>query len=204
MIDDEVSRPRVRFLLGGARSGKSRLAVRLARGDEHVLFLATARPADAEMEARVERHKEGRPESWTTVEAPVHLPEAIREAVAPHHTVILDCLTLWVANLLAEANLAGSGDRTGDMREEGEEEILRRTDDLLSAIAAHGFRWIVVSNEVGTGLHPDTPLGRRYRDLLGLVNQRVASAADRASLIVAGQVLELRSPGGGDASNPSG
>lgn len=183
MTDDEASEPRVRFLLGGARSGKSRLAVRLARGDGDVLFLATARPEDDEMAARVERHRQERPDDWRTVEAPLRLPETIREAVEPRDTVVLDCLTLWVSNLMAEG--------------EPEERVLARSDDLVAAIAARGRRWIVVSNEVGSGLHPDTRLGRRYRDLLGLVNQRVAAAADRAHLVVAGRLLDLEPPAPG-------
>lgn len=196
--------PRMLFLVGGARSGKSRLAVRLADGDPDVLFLATARPADEEMEIRVERHREERPEAWTTAEVPLGLPEMIRERVEPRHTVVLDCLTLWVSNLMAEeAGGADGGD--GEDRAEREEHILARADDLAAAMAQHGRRWIVVSNEVGTGLHPRTRLGRRYRDLLGQVNQRIAAAADRALLVVAGRVLELEAPPAApaDGSAPS-
>lgn len=188
MASSDVADPCVLFLVGGARSGKSRLAVELARGRSPVLFVATARRSDDEMRARIARHREERPGTWGTLEAPVELPESIRRHVEPAHTVILDCLTLWVANLLT-----GIGPDEGD--DDVEARVLDRAEELVSAIAETGRRWIVISNEVGAGLHPDTPLGRRYRDLLGLVNQRMAVAADRALLVVAGQTLELEEPG---------
>ncbi|MDX1577009.1 MAG: bifunctional adenosylcobinamide kinase/adenosylcobinamide-phosphate guanylyltransferase [Gemmatimonadota bacterium] len=176
--------PRVRFLVGGARSGKSRLAVEMARSATEVLFVATARGSDEDMRRRIARHREERPAEWRTLEAPVRLPEAIRRDVTPRQTVILDCLTFWVSNLMAER-----GTETESVLEE---RVLERADALVEAIGDHGRRWIVVSNEVGTGLHPETPVGRRYRDLLGQVNQRIADAADRSLLVVAGQVLPLR------------
>lgn len=190
MSDRTGEADRVVFLVGGARSGKSRLAVAMAESDPEVLFLATARPADEEMRERVARHRRERPDHWETVEEPLALASTIRRRVGDGQTVILDCLTLWVSNLLAELPDSSTSDEGVDP----EEAVLARTEGLLSAMGENGHRWIVVSNEVGTGLHPDTSLGRTYRDLLGLVNQRVASAADRAYFLVAGQALELSEP----------
>lgn len=185
-MGEEGAVPRVRFLVGGARSGKSRLAVEMARSDDEVLFLATARGSDEDMRRRIARHRDERPDGWRTLEVPVRLREAIGREVTPRQTVILDCLTLWVSNLMTG--------RDGAERFDAEGRVLKRADALADAIAVYGRRWIVVSNEVGTGLHPDTALGRRYRDLLGLVNQRIADAADQAYLVVAGQLLPLRRP----------
>lgn len=193
---DTLGEGRLTFLLGGARSGKSRMAVDMARAADNVVFLATARPSDPEMARRVERHRAERPDDWRTVEAPLQLPRTIRASVREDDTVILDCLTLWVSNVFVEYE--GSGEEAGPGGgDAGEDDILSRTDELISAIRSCGRRWIVVSNEVGTGLHPDTALGRRYRDLLGLVNQRVSRSADRAFLVVAGRPLALdRAPTG--------
>lgn len=186
---------RLTFLVGGARSGKSRWAVELAAGAGDVVFLATANPSDDEMARRVERHRAERPDHWTTVEAPLDLPGTIRAEVPSDATVILDCLTLWVSNLLGARGETAAGSE-GEHERSAEEHVLDRTGELLSAIGERGRRWVVVSNEVGTGLHPNTALGRRYRDLLGLVNQRVSREADRAYLVVAGRTLALGSAPG--------
>ena len=167
------------FLLGGARSGKSALAVRLAsEWGGPVVFVATAeRRDDPEMDARIESHRAERPPEWETVEAPLELG-AIVASAAPDACVVLDCLTLWVSNALE----AGWSDP------ETEAAAL----ELARAAAAREAPTVVVSNEVGLGVVPDTPLGRRYRDVLGRVNAVVAAEADRALLVVAGRALELR------------
>lgn len=172
-------------LLGGARSGKSAKAEQLAiaRGGP-VLFVATATAGDEEMARRIAVHRAARPGDWHTLEAPQGVAAAVGAAgdVAP--TVVLDCLTLLVSNLLLVYET------------EGEEEVGRRVDAeidaLLAAIDAGTATWIVVSNEVGMGLVPPYPLGRQYRDLLGRVNARVAARADRAYLLVAGLALDLK------------
>lgn len=186
---------RLTFLVGGARSGKSRMAVEMASGAGEVVFLATASPSDEEMARRVERHRAERPAHWTTVEAPLDVARTIREEIPPDATVVLDCLTLWVSNLLASRAENPGGTDRGKGRDD-EEYVLSRADELLDAMEDRGRRWVVVSNEVGAGLHPDTALGRRYRDLLGLVNQRVSREADRAYLVVAGRALRLERPPG--------
>jgi adenosyl cobinamide kinase/adenosyl cobinamide phosphate guanylyltransferase len=162
------------FLLGGARSGKSALALELAsRSGGPVTFIATATAGDEEMAARIAAHREERPGEWVTVEEPVRLAEAL---AAADGTVVVDCLTLWVANLL-EAQIAGIEEQAAD----------------AAAIAA-GKRTIAVSNEVGLGVVPATPLGRHYRDVLGRVNAAWADAAEATLLVVAGRALPLASP----------
>jgi adenosylcobyric acid synthase len=159
------------FLLGGARSGKSALALSLA-GGAPVTFVATGTAGDEEMAERIERHRAERPVSWSTVEEPVALREAIEAAEG---TVVVDCLSFWVANLV-EAGWA-------DAAVEAEAEAAARV--------AAGLRTIAVSNEVGLGVVPATPLGRRYRDVLGRVNASWAEAAEDAYLVVAGRALRL-------------
>jgi adenosylcobinamide kinase / adenosylcobinamide-phosphate guanylyltransferase len=165
------------FLVGGARSGKSSLAVRLAtESGRAVVFVATSEPRDDEMAARIESHRAERPPEWSTVEAPLDLAGAL--AAAPQEAcVVLDCLTLWTSNALE----AGWSD----------EAVTEAAEAVAGLAAARGAPTVVVSNEVGLGVVPDTPLGRRYRDVHGRVNTIFAGAAERACLVVAGRALEL-------------
>ena len=165
------------LLLGGARSGKSALAVRTAEEwGGPVSFIATGTAGDEEMAARIERHRAERPADWTTLEEPVELVEAIRGAV-PDALVVVDCLSLWVANLF-EAGW--------------EDEAVEVAARAAAALAAdRDAPTVVVTNEVGLGLVPATPLGRRYRDVLGRVNAVFAGKADEAVLLVAGRKLRL-------------
>ena len=168
------------FLLGGARSGKSTLAVRL--GEHHggaVHFIATAEPFDDDLRERIERHRAERPPTWSTAEVPVELPAAIADAPADA-LVIVDCLTVWLANLLAHV-----------IDPQRRAQYGHDTVAALRERAAHTSPVVVVSNEVGMGIHPDTPMGREYRDELGRVNQLVAAAADTSLLVVAGRALRL-------------
>jgi adenosylcobinamide kinase / adenosylcobinamide-phosphate guanylyltransferase len=165
------------LLLGGARSGKSALAVELARQSDHeVVFVATAEAGDDEMRARIARHQGERPEHWKTVEAPIDLSRAL-ELAGPDRCLVLDCLTLWVANLL-------------DARQ-SEPAIERLANDVAVRAEARPGLTIAVTNEVGLGVVPATPLGRHYRDLLGRVNARWAELADQALFVVAGRALPL-------------
>jgi adenosylcobinamide kinase / adenosylcobinamide-phosphate guanylyltransferase len=166
------------FLLGGARSGKSALAVRMAsewRGP--VVFVATAEARDdTEMSARIARHRRERPRAWTTVEEPLDLTGAL--AQAPEGAcLVVDCLTLWAANALE----AGWDD----------EAIERTAVEAAALAAARTALTVVASNEVGMGIVPDAPLGRTFRDVLGRVNAVFAGEAERAFLVVAGRPLEL-------------
>jgi adenosylcobinamide kinase / adenosylcobinamide-phosphate guanylyltransferase len=162
------------LLLGGARSGKSSLAVRLA-GDR-ATFVATATAGDEEMEERIERHRAERPAEWTTVEEPMELGSALA-AVPDEEPVVVDCLTIWLSNLAAASW--------------EEAAIEREAEAVARQAAARVGLTVVVSNEVGLGIVPATPLGRRYRDLLGTVNRVFAAEADRAFFVVAGRGLEL-------------
>jgi len=166
------------LILGGARSGKSAMAVRLAAGQgAPVVFLATAEAGDEEMAERIARHRRERPGGWRTIEEPLHLTEAI-QAIGDDDCLVIDCLTLWTATAL---------DRLGA------EEAEARAAAAARAASARAGLTVAVTNEVGLGLVPDNPLGRTYRDLLGRVNAAWAAAADRAFLLVAGRALVLDS-----------
>jgi adenosyl cobinamide kinase/adenosyl cobinamide phosphate guanylyltransferase len=166
---------RLTFLLGGARSGKSLLATKLAldRGGP-VTVIATAEPRDDEMAERIRLHRKERPVSWSTIEEPVALGDALRRVPA-NDTVLLDCLSLWVANLL-----------------ERDEDVDAHNTRVLALVQARAAPTIAVSNEVGLGVVPATELGRLYRDVLGRVNADWAAAAEEAAFVVAGRMLPLR------------
>ncbi len=164
------------LLLGGARSGKSTLALRRAAAvGTPVVFVATAEALDPEMEARIARHRAERDPSWTTIEAPLDPRRAL--AGAARACVVIDCLSFWVANLL----------RSGF----GEDEILGRAAAAAALASDREGPTIAVSNEVGMGVVPEYELGRRYRDLLGRVNAAWAERAEEALLVVAGRTLTL-------------
>ena len=167
----------ITLLVGGARSGKSARALRLALDWEgQVVFVATAEGRDPEMADRIARHQLERPASWRTVEAPLELVRAF-DSIPARAFVILDCLTLWVANALE----AGWTD----------EDVERAAAAVATIAAAREQPTVVVTNEVGLGLVPQTQLGRTYRDLLGRVNAVFAAEAEQAYLMVAGRTLEL-------------
>ena len=168
-------------LLGGARSGKSALAVRLARqGPTHGTFvIATAEPRDEEMRARLARHREERPAGWSVVEEPLALADAL-SGIDEEACVIVDCLTVWVANLLE------------DGRDDGHIEVVANRAAAIAA--ARPGSTIAVTNEVGSGIVPANPGTRRYRDTLGRVNACWAGRAERAMLVVAGLGVALHQP----------
>lgn len=169
------------LVLGGVRSGKSRQALRLAaampRGTRGA-FLATAQARDGDMEARIARHRAERPSEWATVEEPYELVAACERLAGRVDVVVLDCLTLWVANLL--------------LRGDDEGKIMAAADGLADFLAARRLSLIVVSNEVGAGVHPSTEVGLRFRDSLGGVNQRIAAVADRVTYMVAGLPMMIK------------
>ncbi len=175
------------FILGGARSGKSRFAQQLAgRLGRRVTFVATAEAGDEEMRLRIEEHRRARPEHWRTVEMPLRAAEAVRTALSDSDVVVLDCLSLLVSNLLLDA-----GEDPAAAAEAVEAEI----GALVEACAAGAARTIIVSNEVGMGVVPAYPLGRVYRDLLGWANARVAKAAAEVYWMVAGLPVEIKASG---------
>jgi adenosylcobinamide kinase/adenosylcobinamide-phosphate guanylyltransferase len=177
MIDDSAAYPaRSVLILGGARSGKSRFAQILAeRSDKTPVLIVTATAQDDEMRARIDRHRAERGAAWRTVEEPTALAAALLRHARPERVVLVDCLTLWLSNLL----LSG-GDGAG------------ATDDLTAVIAALRGPAIFVSNEVGSGIVPENALARAFRDAQGRLNQAIAAACDVLIVVTAGvpQVLK--------------
>jgi len=168
------------LLLGGARSGKSRLAVRLAAAwGGKVVVVATGEARDEEMAERIRRHRAERPPEWATVEEPLDLEGGLA-GVPEEACALVDCLTLWVSNLL-ERSLS-------------DVEIEDRARKAAAMAASRAAETLAVTNEVGSGVVPVSALARRYADLLGRVNAIWAEAADRALLVVAGRVLPLDTP----------
>jgi adenosyl cobinamide kinase/adenosyl cobinamide phosphate guanylyltransferase len=165
------------LLLGGARSGKSALAVQLASsGSSPATVVATGEALDDEMAERIALHRAERPASWATVEEPLDISKVL-DATTADGTVVIDCLTLWVANLLG-AGLP-------------EAEVMDRANSVAVLAADRAGQVIVVTNEVGSGIVPADALSRRYRDLLGRVNSVFAEHAREAFLVVAGRVVPL-------------
>ncbi len=168
---------RIIFVLGGAKSGKSSFALRKAESlPGRKAYIATAEPLDEEMKQRIEKHKTQRGRDWHTIEEPVHLPRAIKETGNGYAAAVIDCLTLWLTNLLLGT-------------EDPEKEIV----SFLSALEARDYPPLfVVSNEVGMGIVPDNALSRRFRDLAGHLNQQMASIADEVYLVTAGIPLRIK------------
>ncbi len=166
---------RLALVLGGARSGKSRHAEALVQAlPPPWTYIATAEAFDAEMAERIAEHRARRPEGWVTRDAPLALPRAVAEA-APGAPLLVDCLTLWLSNLML-----------------GERPVEPAVAALAAALAARRAPTVVVSNEVGFGIVPETPLGRRFRDAQGRLNQRIAAEASQVELVVAGLPLRLK------------
>ncbi len=172
---------RFTLVTGGARSGKSAFALKLAqqKGGGNALFIATAEALDDEMQTRIAAHRAARPSTWATIETPEHIARALRSAPAAP-AVLLDCATLWTSNvLLAHGPTAAA-------------EMNRQLDELLEWYRAGDSELIVVSNEVGMGLVPSNEMGRTFRDLLGSVNCRLAATADDVYLLIAGLAMEVK------------
>jgi len=174
------------LILGGARSGKSAHAQKLAfeRGGNDVLFVATAQALDDEMAARIETHRRKRPAAWRTLEAPRRIGKAISQ-VQPAAVVLVDCLTLLISNVVLALPESASAP-------EAEAAALAEVEDMIAAYQSGTASWIVISNEVGMGVVPAYPLGRVYRDALGRANQRLATEADEVLLMVAGIPMRVK------------
>ena len=169
----------ITLILGGARSGKSRLAQKLASRYPSVVFVATATAVDEEMRRKIERHKADRPSKWVTVEEPVSVDAVVREWTPRAGVMLVDCLTLYTANLLSAAH-------------NNAEDALARAQSLLEALRKAEAPVVLVSNDVGSGIVPAYPTGRAFRDLLGEINQQVAAIADNVAFMVAGLPLMLK------------
>lgn len=179
ILGPDAALPWTTLVLGGARSGKSRLGERLVRdhaGPTTPVYLATAEAFDSEMQLRIEQHKADRGHDWITVEAPRDLPDQLE--ACGEQPVLVDCLTLWLSNLML-ADIAPDAEIA----------------NLIDVLAERTAPTVLVSNEVGLGLVPETPLGRHFRDWQGLANQRVALCADCVLFVAAGLPLVMKRPG---------
>jgi adenosylcobinamide kinase/adenosylcobinamide-phosphate guanylyltransferase len=216
--DDRSVRGRLILVTGGARSGKStyaeRLAARLAEPcDGRVTYVATSETHDGEMAQRVSAHQASRPRTWTTVECPVEVPTAVRAAAkgagdevtaGASPVVLLDCITLWVTNLLFQGGALGGSEPPADgfnydkdllPAEEERAAATRVTaavDGLVAAVAETGVTLVAVTNEVGLGVVPEYPLARLYRDQLGWANQRLARDAGAVYFLISGIPLDVK------------
>ncbi len=167
------------FILGGARSGKSSKAVALAKEkDSSVAFIATCQTLDKEMDRRIDAHKKARPAGWETLECPKDILSALKESGSKFEVIIIDCLTLWLSNLLLEG-----------VKEVAIEDQIKEIITMLKKIKGGS---IIVSNEVGLGIVPDSALGRTFRDIAGRVNQIVAQEADEVIFMAAGLAVKLK------------
>jgi adenosyl cobinamide kinase/adenosyl cobinamide phosphate guanylyltransferase len=167
------------LITGGCRSGKSTHAISIASASPapRKFFIATAEALDDEMRARITHHRRSRPAQFQTIEEPLKLSRVIESLYGRAEMVVVDCLTLWISNLLPE---------------QGDEAILAQSGALANALLQAPFSSIVVTDEVGWGIVPDNPVARRFRDLLGWTNQKIARVADEVLLMAAGYPLRLK------------
>lgn len=169
------------LVLGGARSGKSRYAEQLAQtSGKEVVYIATATAQDAEMQARIQYHQTSRPAHWLTVEEPLQLAQCLAQSANPHRVILVDCLTLWLTNLLCHAD---------------NHLLAQETSALLAWLTTSTSDVILVSNEVGLGIVPLGELTRRYVDEAGRLHQQLALQADQVVFMTAGLPLTLKSSG---------
>lgn len=180
------------LILGGARSGKSLLAEQRARESGlKVIYLATAQALDDEMARRVAEHRARRPADWTCIEEPMQLPERLSELAAPDTLILVDCLTLWLSNLLH----AGQAVAQAEAGEVVDSPLVRtQIQALADLLPTLPGRIVLVSNEVGWGIVPMHPVSRLFADEQGRLNQRIAAACDQVTLVAAGLPLTLKSP----------
>ncbi|MCX6001209.1 MAG: bifunctional adenosylcobinamide kinase/adenosylcobinamide-phosphate guanylyltransferase [Chloroflexi bacterium] len=178
-----MSAKRIVLILGGARSGKSSYAQELAKQTGgRVLFCATAEALDGEMQSRIEKHRRSRPPGWDTVEASRDIGKVLGQRATEYDAIIIDCITVLVANVMGD----------GSDAEKAESSISAEILGLIELIKRKQSNYILVSNEVGSGLVPDNKLGRVYRDELGKANQLLADVADEVYLMTAGIPLKLK------------
>ena len=171
---------KITLIIGGCKSGKSRHALDLAsqQATAEKTFIATSVPFDDEMKSRIERHRAERGSDWTTVEAPVGLPDAISANCGENRLILVDCLTLWINNLMMDTT--------------DEEIIQSRFSELTDTLTESTGPILLVSNEVGAGIVPENPLARQFRDLAGMVNQSIALLADEVVWMVAGIPVKIK------------
>jgi adenosylcobinamide kinase / adenosylcobinamide-phosphate guanylyltransferase len=174
------------FILGGARSGKSTFAQKLAQtAGNRVLYVATALVLDDEMERRVSAHKAARPAGWETLEAPDHLTSALQANPGPYDAILLDCVTLLLGGAFHKAE-----ETAGELDYTRTAEVI--INDLVEAVESRPEPWIIVSNEVGMGVVPDSLMGRVFRDVQGRANQQLAAMADEVYFMAAGIPMKIK------------
>jgi adenosylcobinamide kinase/adenosylcobinamide-phosphate guanylyltransferase len=174
---------RTTLVIGGCRSGKSRFALELAEkvSESDRIFIATSIPRDEEMKERVRRHKRERGDCWASIEVPIRLPDAIVENGCCRSVILVDCITLWISNLLLETD---------------DENIIHQyLQRLVESLGASHCPVILVSNEVGTGIVPENHIARKFRDLAGIVNQKLTARSDRVVWMVAGIPVTIKEAG---------
>lgn len=184
----ETCKKSVTLVLGGAQSGKSYYAQQLASHFERVTFIATARGTDTEMRKKIERHRRERPSAWRTIEAPLELEKAVHSASRESDVVLVDCLTVYVDNVMSTRRKS----KSMSMLKSDSKECINAVCDAIRTAAASV---IIVSNEVGSGVVPPYRSGRAYRDFLGQMNQKVAEIADHVILMVAGVPMTVKESG---------
>lgn len=168
---------KILLVTGGCRSGKSRFAESCIQPFDRKAYFATAEPLDDEMRERIERHQKRRGPNWETFETPIDLPTQLRKHMKQFDGILIDCLTIWVSNLIHS------------VRTRPDERVLRACDELVATLREASNTIAIVTNEVGSGIVPCNALARTFRDLAGIVNQRVAAAADSVVLMVSGVPL---------------
>ncbi len=167
------------FITGGARSGKSAYAEKLAQGIAGKrAYLATAQALDAEMAAKIEKHRKDRSSAWDTYEEPLAVADLLRKISGRYQVVLLDCLTLWLSNIMAHTD--------------GDGAVLQGMDGLVKALSDFQGTCIVVSNEVGLGIVPDNAMARRFRDFAGMLNQKIAQSADEVYFTASGIPMKIK------------
>lgn len=180
------------LIIGGARSGKSSLALKLAsESGGAVLFVATAEAGDEEMKQRIKAHQKARPALWKTLEATTHIGRQIAENIGKAQTVIIDCITLLINNIFQQHSLPSDEKIDATLIEK---KVTAEIGELIDCIKQVDASFIIVTNEVGLGIVPTNKVGRLYRDLLGRANQMLAQHADEVMMMVAGIPVKIKPP----------
>jgi adenosylcobinamide kinase/adenosylcobinamide-phosphate guanylyltransferase len=184
------------LITGGARSGKSALAEKLAaqlagESGREVVYIATAEAGDGEMRARIDEHRRRRPEGWATLEAPVDLPGAIEQALADDRTILVDCLTVYISNLMHARGLSNDSNK-GLSDEACGDGVDKELERLVDACRSGNGHLIIVSNEVGMGIVPGNRLAREFRDAAGRANQKLAALADEVYMCISGIPMKVK------------
>lgn len=183
---------KITFVIGGAKSGKSSFVLReTSRIEGQKAFIATAEALDDEMKERINNHRLERGSEWSTYEVPINIASKLSDIQGSYNAVVLDCLTIWLSNLLVRAEIPESGQHTADETIHEFIDALRKLRDGIQSPES-GTRLFIVSNEVGMGIVPENKLARQFRELAGTLNQKVAEIADDVYLVTAGMPMKIK------------